>query len=538
MDSWQGPWTAGINAGSGNFSGTTAALAPGFHTIYAFATDGEDATSTITGLQSDPLVGSIQAYGFVVPSSVLGLKIVNTSLPPNQIGTPYSQTLVAIGGTPPFTWALTSGTLPAGLNLNASTGVISGTPTALANATPLTFQAADSSTPTAQTAAVNLTLTITSTPPLVITTASLPSSQIGTLYSQTLAATGGTTPYTWSVTSGTLPAGLNLNASTGVISGTPTALANTTPLTFQASDSSSTQQTATVNLTLTITATAPFTITTTSLPNGAVGMSYSQMLTATGGNVPYMWSITSGTLPAGLTLGAASGVISGTPTAAVSAQLTIQVMDSSSRTASANLSLTTVSPFILSPGATSLSISALGGSGSTTVTITPAGGYTGTVTLSCSVNYTGQGTPNNAPTCSLSPAQVTLSGTAVTSTLTIKTTAASTALWQPRSDWNRTAWLGGTELALAVGMLVGMLSRNKWQRAPVMALLLLLMFVGAFVGCGGGGGGGGSSSGGSSSGGGSSGGGSSGTTVGGYNVVVSATAGSMTSSATIPLSVQ
>ena len=88
--------------------------------------------------------------------------------------------------------------------------------------------------------------------PLSIVTTSLPSGQVGTAYSATLAASGGTTPYTWSLTSGTLPAGLTLNAATGGISGTPTATANATALTFTVIDSSSPAQSKSVNLTLTI----------------------------------------------------------------------------------------------------------------------------------------------------------------------------------------------------------------------------------------------------------------------------------------------
>src|ERR1019366_7722010 len=118
---------------------------------------------------------------------------------------------------------------------NPSTGLISGTPTAVANATALTFKVTDSGSP-AQTANVSLTLTIASTT-LKITTASLANGQVGTPYSQTLAATGGTVPYTWSLASGTLPGGLTLNPSTGLISGTPTAVANATALTFKVTDS-------------------------------------------------------------------------------------------------------------------------------------------------------------------------------------------------------------------------------------------------------------------------------------------------------------
>src|SRR6202171_697680 len=114
-----------------------------------------------------------------------------------------------------------SGTLPAGLSLNASTGAISGTPTAAVSATPLTFKVSDSGVPV-KTQTGNLTLTIAPAA-LVITTTTLPDGMVNTPYTVTRAASGGTSPYTWSLTSGTLPAGLSLDAATGAISGTPTA---------------------------------------------------------------------------------------------------------------------------------------------------------------------------------------------------------------------------------------------------------------------------------------------------------------------------
>ena len=274
------------------------------------------------------------------------LAITTSSLPNGQVGTSYSLALAATGGTTPYSWSLTSGTLPAGLTLNASTGAIAGTPTVAASATALTFTVSDSSSP-AQSKSVNLSLTISSAAPptLAITTSSLPNGQVGTSYSLTLAATGGTTPYSWSLTSGTLPAGLTLNASTGAIAGTPTVAASATALTFTVSDSSSPAQSKSVNLSLTISSAAPPTlaITTSSLPNGQVGTSYSLTLAATGGTTPYSWSLTSGTLPAGLTLNASTGAIAGTPTVAASATaLTFTVSDSSSpaQSKSVNLSLT------------------------------------------------------------------------------------------------------------------------------------------------------------------------------------------------------
>ena len=106
------------------------------------------------------------------------------------------------------------------------------------------------------------TVTITTVGVLAITTASLPNGTVGTPYSQTLAATGGTAPYTFAVTSGALPAGLSLNATTGQISGTPTAVVTSTPLTIRVTDANG--QTATANLTLTITNQNPASITATS----------------------------------------------------------------------------------------------------------------------------------------------------------------------------------------------------------------------------------------------------------------------------------
>jgi YVTN family beta-propeller protein len=65
---WQEPWLVGTSLGGGSFTGTTPKLTPGFHTLYAFATDGEEATSTNTGYGTGPLTGNITAYSFLVPA--------------------------------------------------------------------------------------------------------------------------------------------------------------------------------------------------------------------------------------------------------------------------------------------------------------------------------------------------------------------------------------------------------------------------------------------------------------------------------------
>jgi Putative Ig domain len=88
--------------------------------------------------------------------------------------------------------------------------------------------------------------------PVTVTTTALPSGTVGDAYTATLAASGGTSPYKWSLTGGSLPAGLSLNAATGTIAGTPSAPASQLALTFRVTDSSSSAQTATATLSLTI----------------------------------------------------------------------------------------------------------------------------------------------------------------------------------------------------------------------------------------------------------------------------------------------
>jgi hypothetical protein len=256
--------------------------------------------------------------------------ITTNSLPSWTVGVAYSQTLAATGGTAPYTLTITSGTLPAGLSLSSG-GVISGTPTTAGGPTSITFQVTDSANKTAN---KSLSITINASPS--INTGSLPNGTVGVAYSQTLSVTGGTSPYTWSIASGSLPAGLSFSSS-GVVSGTPTSAIGPTFITFQVTDLTS----ATAMKSLSFTISTPPSISTSSLPNGTVGTAYSQTLTATGGTSPYSWTIASGSLPAGLTL-SSNGLISGTPTAAVSStSVTFQVTDTNNRTATKVLSMTT-----------------------------------------------------------------------------------------------------------------------------------------------------------------------------------------------------
>jgi len=180
------------------------------------------------------------------PIPVRPLVINPAALPGAVINVPYSTTLTSVGGKGPFTWALSSGTLPPGLTISTA-GVISGTPTTLGT-TSFKVSVTDSQTPVA---AVDVaTEMITVNPPLSITTSSLTAGAIGVPYTASLAASGGVPPYIWSITSGSLPAGLSLSSS-GAISGTPTNQ-ETQNFTVQVSDSQTPAATATANLSLTI----------------------------------------------------------------------------------------------------------------------------------------------------------------------------------------------------------------------------------------------------------------------------------------------
>jgi hypothetical protein len=164
--------------------------------------------------------------------------------------------------------------------------------------------------------------------PLAITATSFLTATAGSAYQAKLGATGGTKPYTWSLGGGsTLPAGLELDASTGKISGTPAGPSGTFDFTAEVTDSESPPVSATASESITVTVTA-LTVTTVSLPAATAGASYSATLAATGGVGPYTWSIPLGSLPAGLKLHAATGVISGTAAAGGNFSFVAAVTDS------------------------------------------------------------------------------------------------------------------------------------------------------------------------------------------------------------------
>jgi hypothetical protein len=171
--------------------------------------------------------------------------------------------------------------------------------------------------------------------PVSITTSTLTQGTTNTAYNATLAATGGTGPYSWSLASGSsLPAGLTLSTA-GVISGTPTT-AGLSPVNINVQDSETTPQTASASLKLAISG-GTLSIVAPLPPAGQVGASYSFQASAQGGVPPYSWTATNNTTPpAGLTL-SSGGLLSGTPTTAGNTTLDLQVTDAVNTTFSQNV---------------------------------------------------------------------------------------------------------------------------------------------------------------------------------------------------------
>lgn len=174
--------------------------------------------------------------------------------------------------------------------------------------------------------------------PLAITTTSLPDAAQDSSYNHQLAASGGRSPYTWTQTSGALPPGITLSSS-GLLSGSPSS-AGSYSFSVEVGDAAGSKSVQALSLTV---QPPPPTVTTSTLPVATTGMSIgSTTFTATGGTLPYTWSVASGSLPTGLQL--VNGVLSGTPTTAGTWSFVIQVQDSLARIGTRSYSMVVASP--------------------------------------------------------------------------------------------------------------------------------------------------------------------------------------------------
>ena len=216
------------------------------------------------------------------------------------------------------TWSLSG---PGSLSSSNSVGVIYIAPGSVAAPVTSTVTATSIANPS-----LTASTSVAVNPAPAITTTALPNATAGTPYSATLAGSGGVTPYTWTLATGSsLPAGLTLNSQTGVVSGTPTANGATT-FSVTLSDLAAPPLSATMQLSLVVGATLA--ISTSTLPAGDYGVPYASILVATGGVGPYRWSA-SGSLPPGLTL-SSSGLLAGNPSGGGTYTVTAQVADSGS----------------------------------------------------------------------------------------------------------------------------------------------------------------------------------------------------------------
>lgn len=270
------------------------------------------------------------------------------SLPGGVAGTPYSTALTATNGSGPYTFAVTSGSLPPGLSLSAG-GALAGTPTKGGSYT-FTVQASGSgASPGTRTYTLAIALGVAPT--------ALPAGVTGVAYSQALSLTGATAPVVFTVADGALPPGLTLGAD-GVISGVPTQK-GAYAFTAKATDASSAAGSATYTLTIgspTLTA-AP-----ARLPKAVRGVAYDERLSAAGGATPYTYVRSAGRLPAGLRL-ASSGAITGVPTGAAPGtySITVHVTDRYGAEATLTFTLKYIAPTI-SVGPTSITGARVGSS--------------------------------------------------------------------------------------------------------------------------------------------------------------------------------
>ena len=285
------PTGLSLNTATGAITGTptTTTGSP-----FSFTIQATDAAGTTTS----------QAFSVAIANQIV---ISTPSLPNWTVGQVYSQSITTTDMSP-IVFGVSAGALPAGLSLNSTTGAITGTPT-IANSFSFTITATD-----AELATGSQAYAVTIAPVPTITTATLPNWTVGLPYSQTVTTTGGTSPFTFSVSAGALPAGLSLNTSSGAITGTPsTVIGSPVPFTIQVTDAAG----ASATLAYAVSIDPVPAITTATLPNWTVSQAYFQILTTTGGTGAITFTVSAGALPTGLSLNSSTGAIAGTPSSTI-----------------------------------------------------------------------------------------------------------------------------------------------------------------------------------------------------------------------------
>ncbi len=256
-------------------------------------------------LSGNPIPGTPAEREFSITINRVKLTVSTATLMPATTGTAYSQTLAATGGSNTgYVWSLDSGTLPVGLALNPD-GSITGTPTAT-GASTFTVKVTDinAKTDTKQLSIkVVAPLTATVTPPAKV-------GEVGRPLAATVAGTGGTPPYTWTLT-GDPPGGVTFDPAQAVLSGTPTTSGR-----FQLSISLKDADGLTKSVDVPLRVVPKLTIATKRLAAIKVGRAYVARLALQGGARPFTWRLISAKLPKGLKFNATRGSFFGTVTTA------------------------------------------------------------------------------------------------------------------------------------------------------------------------------------------------------------------------------
>ncbi len=312
------------NGGTGNFSFSLAqgsSLPPGL-TINSsgviVGTPTTPGTFSFTAQVNDT-GGNSASGGFSILIRPAPLTVTGpATIPPVTLGGSISLQFGATGGVPPYSFNFT-GNLPAGATLSR-TGLLSGTATTVGTYTFSIFAIDSTGTQASK------SFTVTEVVPQLAVTASLGSGQVGVSYSGTVAASGGTPPYSLTVSG--LPTGLSF--TNGGVAGTPTA-AGTYTVQVAAKDSTGAQATGSFTVVI---QPAGLTLVSANFGNGTVGVPYTGSVSASGGVPPYTFSFTG--LPTGVS-GAPDGTVSGTPTAAGLFSIIANVTDSQKNTAKSDL---------------------------------------------------------------------------------------------------------------------------------------------------------------------------------------------------------
>ncbi len=322
-------------------------------------------------------------YTLTINSACPTITVTPQTLAAATVGQAYSANMSANNGEPGFAFAVTAGALPNGLTLSA-TGGVNGAPTET-GVFNFTVTATDANGCTGQVAS-----SITVGCPAITVVPPPPNGSVGNAYNHAFNATGNAGPYTYSPAGGPLPTGLTLSAA-GALTGTPT---TTGTFNFTVRVGSASGCTGESSFAITIVTCQTVTIVQPSLTEATVGTPYNLQFNVNGGTAPHAWSLPAGTLPAGVTLGAA-GAFFGAPTQAGSFPISVRVTDANGCRGDrnyvlivnpANCPTITVSPDTL-PNATNgaaynQTITATGGTGPYTYALTAGGGLPSGLTLS------------------------------------------------------------------------------------------------------------------------------------------------------------